>query len=149
MDSHPDDKAVDEFAAAMKAKLREKREQGRGGWDDPGQCEPRTLARMLLDHLHKGDPVDVANFAMMLWHRNGGNDLAFLAIHYIPMGAVWTQHPSTMAEVISRARAVLSRIREIYRPEYVRWAAASQPDSLLGCCRLLGRALDEAEGRRG
>jgi hypothetical protein len=37
------------------------------------------------------------------------------------------------------SRAVLERINEVYRPEYVQKAAAREPDSLLGrCARLAG-----------
>jgi hypothetical protein len=79
-DQHPDDAAVDRFAAAMKAKLAKKREEGRGGWDDPAQCKVEDLARMLVDHLPKGDPVDVANFCMMLFCRDGGDE-AFKAAY--------------------------------------------------------------------
>lgn len=66
---HPDDDAVDRFAAAMKAKMAASRSKGRGGWDDPTQCSADTLNDMLASHLAKGDPVDVGNFAMMLWNR--------------------------------------------------------------------------------
>lgn len=66
---HPDDLAVDRFAAAMKAKLAKKRAEGRGGWDDPQECHVVVLARMLLEHIRKGDPVDIANFAMMMHQR--------------------------------------------------------------------------------
>lgn len=69
---HPDDHAVDRFAVAMKAKLAASRAKGRGGWDDPGQCTVEHLARLLVDHVAKGDPVDVANFAMML-HQRGAD----------------------------------------------------------------------------
>lgn len=69
---HPDDAAVEEFAAAMKAKLAKKREEGRGGWHDPAACDVNDLGRELIKHLPKGDAVDVANFAMMLFHREGG-----------------------------------------------------------------------------
>lgn len=68
---HPDDEAVDRFAAAMKVKLAEKRAEGRGGWDDPEQCSTAWLAELLRRHVEKGDPVDVGNFAMMLWNRGG------------------------------------------------------------------------------
>lgn len=68
---HSDDVAVDRFAAAMKAKLAQKRAEGRGGWDDPEQCPVERLAELLHKHVGKGDPVDVANFAMMLWCRGG------------------------------------------------------------------------------
>ncbi|MGT9867595.1 hypothetical protein ACSYHF_18095 [Stenotrophomonas maltophilia group sp. P373] len=68
-DQHPDDLAVDAFAAAMKAKMAEARAKGRGGWEDPTQCSADDLTRMLRDHVEKGDPRDVANFCMMLHQR--------------------------------------------------------------------------------
>lgn len=68
-DQHPDDLAVDAFAAAMKAKMAEARAKGRGGWEDPTQCSADDLTRMLRDHVKKGDPRDVANFCMMLHQR--------------------------------------------------------------------------------
>jgi hypothetical protein len=66
---HYDDYAVDRFAAAMKAKLAKKRADGRGGWETP-DCTDEFLAELLMEHTKKGDPVDVANFAMMLHQRN-------------------------------------------------------------------------------
>lgn len=63
---HPDDAAVDRFAAALKAKLAKKREQGAGGWEAASE---EWLNKLLVDHLAKGDPVDVGNFAMMLWNN--------------------------------------------------------------------------------
>jgi hypothetical protein len=60
---HSDDKAVDSFAHVMKAKLEVSRRKGRGGWED---CDPEDLSKMLWEHMDKGDPVDVANFAMMI-----------------------------------------------------------------------------------
>ena len=68
---HPDDLAVDRFAAAMKAKLAQKREEGRGGWDNPDECTVEFLSELLRDHVVKGDPVDVGNFAMMIHQREG------------------------------------------------------------------------------
>lgn len=69
-DEHLDDYAVNAFAAAMRVKMAASRAKGRGGWDDDAQCSAADLQRMLLEHLAKGDPVDVGNFAMMLWNRN-------------------------------------------------------------------------------
>ena len=66
---HPDDIAVDQFAVAMRAKLATKRAQGRGGWDNRLECTQQMLSTMLIEHIPKGDPVDVANFAMMLHQR--------------------------------------------------------------------------------
>lgn len=77
---HPDDLAVDRFAAAMKAKLAKQRAKGYGGWDDTQQCPTERLQAMLVDHVAKGDPVDVANFAMMLWSR-GENTAQPVPVH--------------------------------------------------------------------
>ena len=66
---HPDDSAVDRFAEAMRDKMEESREKGRSGWDSPFQCSPYRLATRLIDHIAKGDPVDIGNFAMMLFNR--------------------------------------------------------------------------------
>ena len=57
---------------AMTAKLAKKRREGANGWHRPGQCTVDRLADMLIDHLAKGDPVDIANFAMMLHNLPGG-----------------------------------------------------------------------------
>ena len=79
-EQHPDDAAVDRFAAAMKAKLAAAREKGRGGWDDPEACSVEFLADLLVGHIGKGNPgnfEDIANLAMMLHQR--GADPAVLA----------------------------------------------------------------------
>ena len=60
---HPDERAVDTFAAAMKAKMKAAREKGRSGWQG---CPTGELSRQLRAHVEKGDPVDVANYCMML-----------------------------------------------------------------------------------
>ena len=67
--AHPDDEAVDRFAAAMKAKLAKKRDEGRGGWWDDAYCNNGELSEMLRHHVEKGDPLDVGNLAMMLHQR--------------------------------------------------------------------------------
>ena len=64
-----DDQAVDRFAAAMKEKLAKKRRDGRHGWHLKS-CQSTDLSDMLRDHIDKGDPVDVANFCMMI-HQKG------------------------------------------------------------------------------
>lgn len=63
---HLDDVAVEEFAVAMAEKMAEARAKGRSGWQD---CDPAQLSQMLREHVEKGDPRDVANFCMMLWHH--------------------------------------------------------------------------------
>lgn len=64
---HADDVAVDRFATAMKAKLADARSKGRGGWQEHGLHQ--HLSDLLRDHVHKGDPRDVANFCCFLWNR--------------------------------------------------------------------------------
>lgn len=66
---HPDDLAVDRFAAAMKAKLAKKRDEGKSGWEDKDECSQLFLSQLLREHVEKGDPVDVGNLAMMLHQR--------------------------------------------------------------------------------
>lgn len=65
---HPDDIAVDRFAAEMKAKLAAARAKGRGGWDDDEDLQ-QHLSNLLREHVEKGDPRDVANFCCFLWNR--------------------------------------------------------------------------------
>lgn len=60
-----DNLSVDIFACIMKDKLAKSRAKGRAGWE---QCDPTALSAMLREHVEKGDPVDVANFCMFLWH---------------------------------------------------------------------------------
>lgn len=70
---HSDDAAVDRFAVLMKQKLAAARAKGRGGWDDPQQCDPRELAELLCGHIGKandGNYTDIANFCMMLTLRD-------------------------------------------------------------------------------
>lgn len=68
-EAHPDDLAVDRFAAAMKLKLAKKRAEGRGGWEDKDDCSNAFLSHLLREHIDKGDPVDVGNLAMMIQQR--------------------------------------------------------------------------------
>ena len=53
------------FAENMKEKLSACRVKGRGDWP---QCSSDDLWKMLREHVEKGDPTDIANIAMMIWH---------------------------------------------------------------------------------
>lgn len=68
-----DDQAVDTFAETMKAKLAEKRKAGLGGWDNPVVCPASLLLSRMRQQANRRpedlDPIDVANYAMMTWHR--------------------------------------------------------------------------------
>lgn len=61
-----DNEAVDKLAQAMKNKLAEKREQGYHGWET---CKHGDLVQLLINHVDKGDPIDVANFCAFLFAR--------------------------------------------------------------------------------
>jgi hypothetical protein len=60
-------RVVDEFAAEMKARLREQAVKGYRGWDDPEQYE--RIVEMMMRHaaVAEGEEVDAANLAMILW----------------------------------------------------------------------------------
>ena len=62
----PEFEAVDKLAQAMKNKLAEKREQGYHGWET---CKHGDLVQLLINHVDKGDPIDVANFCAFLFAR--------------------------------------------------------------------------------
>lgn len=61
-----DNEAVDKLAQAMKDKLAKKREQGYHGW---ATCKHGDLVQLLINHVDKGDPIDVANFCAFLFAR--------------------------------------------------------------------------------
>lgn len=69
VNQHPDDEAVDRFAAAMHAKMAQARAKGKEGWDDPERCTDKKLEALFLQAYEHGEWVDVANYAMMLWAR--------------------------------------------------------------------------------
>jgi hypothetical protein len=60
---------VDDFAKAMKEKLRKRWSEGRTGWDDPNWTV-EDMKKQLIEHVDKGDPVDIANFAAFIWNRH-------------------------------------------------------------------------------
>lgn len=61
-----DNEAVDKLSQAMKNKLAKKREQGYHGWET---CKHGDLVQLLINHVDKGDPIDVANFCAFLFAR--------------------------------------------------------------------------------
>jgi hypothetical protein len=90
---HADDIAVDQVAAAMKAKLAKKRDCGLDIWRDNEKCSQASLSQALAHHVQKGDPIDVANFAMML-HQRGET----IALDFKPIGVRCTGCGSSMTD---------------------------------------------------
>ena len=58
---------LDAFAKEIGAKIFEKMQAGKKGWDDPKNIT--ELQQRLLTNLEKGDMVDVAALAMFLWNH--------------------------------------------------------------------------------
>ena len=82
MNAKADRVGVERFAAAMHAKMKAKRAEGRGGWHrsyrgtggpETWGCSTTGLRQALRNHIRKGltgsNLVDIANFAMMVWNR--------------------------------------------------------------------------------
>lgn len=108
--AHPDDTAVDQFAAAMKAKLAAAREKGRDGWADRASTSDEFLAEQLVQHLTKGNAgtfEDVANFAMMLHQRDA--DPQMLAGVFCCVTAVVQPVDDAREVVASRTAVTLKR----------------------------------------
>jgi len=75
VNQHPDDEAVDRFAAAMHAKMAQARAKGREGWDDPERCSVARLVMLFVRSVLAGDIIDSANYGMML-HLRGPEAIA-------------------------------------------------------------------------
>lgn len=59
---------VEMAAHEMREKLAKKRKEGRGGWFAPS-CSSARLKNMMMEHIEKGDYVDVLNLAAMILAR--------------------------------------------------------------------------------
>jgi len=80
----------------MKDKMAAARAKGRGGWE---QCDPATLSDMLRKHVEKGDPRDVANFCMMLWHLNAPISRAAESTSEVALGILKASHDGSFSFV--------------------------------------------------
>lgn len=76
---------VEEFAVEMLAKLDANRDKFGDQWRDVEKCPTEHLQSMLISCVIKGDPVDVANLAMMLAQRGASTDLHALKVQYMVM----------------------------------------------------------------
>lgn len=62
---HADDIAIDRFATAMKARMAVERGLGRTGWQ---RSQAVFLYDRMLTNAEEGEPIDTANYAMMIWN---------------------------------------------------------------------------------
>lgn len=67
--AHTDAIAISKFAEAMATRMHQAAMKGHGGWDDRERCTAADLQVQLRQAVAKGDPIDVANYAMMLHAR--------------------------------------------------------------------------------
>lgn len=66
-------RAIDDFAAAMKVAMAKKAREGRYGWNDPslrGEIYSNMLAHAVVAEHSPGHEIHAGNFAMMLYHLN-------------------------------------------------------------------------------
>ena len=82
-----DERAVIAFAEKMKEKLADKRAEGKSGWEDQEVCSVDDLARWMIEHLTKGDPVDIANYCMMLSMRGESGNGGAISRAFAKLGA--------------------------------------------------------------
>lgn len=114
-----DDHAVDLFAKAMKDKLRIKRQQGFGGWNDIRKCTGDRLAELLLDAVAKGDPIDISNFAMMLFCRHESHD------------ALKAACSGTKIEALKTAGRVIHDMTVANQAAWIEWQHGDGADSAM------------------
>lgn len=163
VEQHADDKAVDAFAEAMKAKMAAARAKGRGGWDDPAQCSGSDLSRMLREHVEKGDPRDVGNFCMML-HQRGeaieprpaeqqGQAVADIQVRqFSPRRGLWTDWERVLPEYYERNKDKIGLIewRFLYdRPQPAAVDAVRAQKTCPGCKGEGGHQYVDVDGRHG
>lgn len=65
-DALEDSAAAGRFCCAMRAKLAKDRDKGRAGWQEMQEDE---LWGMLIEHAARMQPIDVANFCMMIYEN--------------------------------------------------------------------------------
>ena len=68
------DPMIDRYLAetldvAVREKLEASRAKGRGGWWDQSRCDVEVLRQMLRKHVEKGDMIDAAVLAGMIYVR--------------------------------------------------------------------------------
>lgn len=111
---HPDDHAIDEFAKAMRARMAEKRALGRNGWEE---CDPDDLGLRLLRAIADGDPIDIANYAMMLHALGAGADCV-LDIH---LRRVLSEQRSTLQVMTTKQQEQWADVYEHARLAVAAW----------------------------
>lgn len=108
-----DDAAIDEFAAALKAKMAQGRAQGRGGWYDSDRATEDNIIALFIRGLDKSNPgnlLDLGLLVMMLHVR--GADPAHLA------EAVQHRDRLLGAEVKGKVQGLIAELEKDNRLHY-------------------------------
>lgn len=138
---HRDDIAVDSTATAVKAKLAKKRDEGRGGWNKEDECTMKLLAELLVEHVAKGDPIDIVAFATFLHQRE------LMAIEHHPCNGGEAKRVITAAFAKAMQTAARPDIRQQEREECaklaVQWGNARKDEGGGNALRNYAQALRE------
>ncbi|MBV6321974.1 hypothetical protein [Duganella violaceipulchra] len=117
-----DDYHIEQFAKAMSEKMLSSRAKGRSGWDDPEQCSIENLAAMLCQHVMKGDPVDIANFCMMLHQRDPEGEDAYAAITQASLELLAAVSAAQVAAEDAEPTALEQKLTERINWTVTQWA---------------------------
>lgn len=128
-----DQAAHKRFSKECGDKLAGAAAKGRGGWHLPDEVSGDELAKMLVEHLKKGDMRDVANFAMFLHERREEAAKLFARVGYLPAGPYdLERHPESggMMEIVIHGKTdkIGSRCEEVVEVDRGQWNAASQEE---------------------
>jgi hypothetical protein len=133
---------VNRFAAALKEKLATAQEKYgySDGWADP--CWVDECRAKLIEHVHKGDPRDVAAYCAFLWHHGArcGLEEQVLcfneAVERAAPSSGWSDKPIDPAALVQRIDAAIQRITSGNGAMRVP-AENSDPDLVLADCKKL------------
>ncbi|RMS67347.1 hypothetical protein SAMN05444503_103402 [Pseudomonas sp. BS3767] len=146
VNQHPDNQAVDTFAAAMKTKLAEARAKGRHGWSE-SWVQDKELAELMVEHIRKGNAgnfEDIANFAMMLHQRGADPMELMLAFNKAKLGPHLMTRVEQALEGITRQVTIESAD---LHGEPVAWDVRTTNGSW--CKTVRGRETAKAAEQRG
>lgn len=123
-----DEDALKKFNTLMRDKLSISRLKGKHGWHDENVCSIEFLVKSLVEHLAKGDMVDVANFAMFINQRVGQKPIPVLTCtpterafldEIIEKGIINDGEPETLIELgewsqITQSDFTKSNLKELF-----------------------------------
>ena len=147
---HYDDYCIRQFAKLMSEKMAASRAKGRSGWHDPEKCSVEYLRSLLYEHLDKGDPVDVANFCMMLRHYNASTHREFCNCTPNPAPVTLAEAEGHWEDFLKSAVAEAEKaMRKFPQPNYVISKVAEEAGEVVKAAIHCAEARETAENVRG